>query len=78
MLNLLQGILLNWTKGFKASGAEGNNVVGLLRDAIKRRGVSMHDLPFILNISSTDSVLESCLTGNGNVWKENGKLLLNQ
>ncbi|MGH0179359.1 UNVERIFIED_CONTAM: hypothetical protein FKN15_019979 [Acipenser sinensis] len=32
------GILLNWTKGFKASGAEGNNVVGLLRDAIKRRG----------------------------------------
>ena len=35
-----QGILLNWTKGFKASGAEGNNVVGLLRDAIKRRGVS--------------------------------------
>lgn len=34
-----QGILLNWTKGFKASGAEGNNVVGLLRDAIKRRGV---------------------------------------
>lgn len=36
-----QGILLNWTKGFKASGAEGNNVVGLLRDAIKRRGVSI-------------------------------------
>lgn len=36
-----QGILLNWTKGFKASGAEGNNVVGLLRDAIKRRGVSL-------------------------------------
>lgn len=35
-----QGILLNWTKGFKASGAEGNNIVGLLRDAIKRRGVS--------------------------------------
>lgn len=36
-----QGILLNWTKGFKASGAEGNNVVGLLRDAIKRRGVRL-------------------------------------
>lgn len=34
-----QGILLNWTKGFKASGAEGNNIVGLLRDAVKRRGV---------------------------------------
>ncbi|KAK4808288.1 hypothetical protein QYF61_020769 [Mycteria americana] len=39
VLPSLQGILLNWTKGFKASGAEGNNVVGLLRDAIKRRGV---------------------------------------
>ncbi|KAK2095938.1 hypothetical protein P7K49_024972 [Saguinus oedipus] len=37
-----EGILLNWTKGFKASGAEGNNVVGLLRDAIKRRGVREH------------------------------------
>lgn len=37
----IQGILINWTKGFKASGAEGNNVVGLLRDAIKRRGVSL-------------------------------------
>ncbi|MED6278881.1 hypothetical protein CHARACLAT_028559, partial [Characodon lateralis] len=36
--DLDKGILLNWTKGFKASGAEGNNVVGLLRDAIKRRG----------------------------------------
>ncbi|XP_023373513.1 glucokinase isoform X1 [Otolemur garnettii] len=37
-----KGILLNWTKGFKASGAEGNNIVGLLRDAIKRRGVREH------------------------------------
>ncbi|TSO88082.1 Glucokinase [Bagarius yarrelli] len=26
--DLDKGILLNWTKGFKASGAEGNNVVG--------------------------------------------------
>lgn len=62
MFNLLQGILLNWTKGFKASGAEGNNVVGLLRDAIKRRGVSMHDLAFILNISSSN--LDTLKTNN--------------
>lgn len=41
-LSYPQGILLNWTKGFKASGAEGNNVVGLLRDAIKRRGVRFY------------------------------------
>lgn len=45
VLLLLQGILLNWTKGFKASGAEGNNIVGLLRDAIKRRGVRRHLSP---------------------------------
>lgn len=45
VLLFLQGILLNWTKGFKASGAEGNNVVGLLRDAIRRRGVRRHLCP---------------------------------
>ncbi|KAJ8400101.1 hypothetical protein AAFF_G00401400 [Aldrovandia affinis] len=28
----IEGILLNWTKGFKASGTEGNNVVGLLQE----------------------------------------------
>ncbi|KAI6178373.1 hypothetical protein M3Y98_00493700 [Aphelenchoides besseyi] len=30
--------LVNWTKGFKASGVEGNDVVGMLRDACHRRG----------------------------------------
>lgn len=49
LLNVLQGILLNWTKGFKASGAEGNNVVGLLRDAIKRRGVRILYIFFSYN-----------------------------
>lgn len=35
----LQSILVSWTKGFKASGVEGRDVVELLRKAIKKRGV---------------------------------------
>ena len=37
---LVQSILIRWTKGFACSGVEGQNVVQLLREAIKRRGVS--------------------------------------
>lgn len=36
----LQGILLKWTKGFKATGCEGEDVVSLLKEAIHRREVS--------------------------------------
>ena len=32
--------LVNWTKGFNASGVEDHDVVELLRDACHRRGVS--------------------------------------
>ncbi|NXA43927.1 HXK4 Glucokinase, partial [Eudromia elegans] len=53
-----QGILLNWTKGFKASGAEGNNVVGLLRDAIKRRGDFEMDVVAMVN--DTVATMISC------------------
>lgn len=35
-----QSILISWTKGFRCSGVEGQDVVQLLRDAIKRQGVS--------------------------------------
>lgn len=35
-----QGILLKWTKGFKATGCEGEDVVNLLKEAIHRREVS--------------------------------------
>lgn len=38
-VRVLQGILVTWTKGFKATDCEGEDVVGLLRDAIKRREV---------------------------------------
>lgn len=36
----LQGILVTWTKGFKATDCEGEDVVELLRDAIKRKEVN--------------------------------------
>ena len=35
------GRLVSWTKGFKCEGVEGKDVVQLLHDAIKRRGVRM-------------------------------------
>ncbi|KAK7934411.1 hypothetical protein WMY93_005307 [Mugilogobius chulae] len=56
--DLDKGILLNWTKGFKASGAEGNNVVGLLRDAIKRRGEFEMDVVAMVN--DTVATMISC------------------
>uniref|UniRef100_A0A8B9I1T0 Hexokinase-2 n=1 Tax=Astyanax mexicanus TaxID=7994 RepID=A0A8B9I1T0_ASTMX len=34
-----EGILVNWTKGFKATDCEGEDVVNLLREGIKRREV---------------------------------------
>lgn len=34
-----QGILVTWTKGFKATDCEGEDVVELLREAIKRKEV---------------------------------------
>lgn len=37
-----QAILLNWTKGFSASGCEGQDVVNLLREAIKRKQVGVY------------------------------------
>lgn len=35
-----QSTLISWTKGFRCSGVEGQDVVQLLRDAIERQGVS--------------------------------------
>lgn len=38
---LFQGILITWTKGFKATDCVGHDVATLLRDAIKRREVTI-------------------------------------
>ena len=40
LLGFPQGTLVSWTKGFKATGCQGNDVVDMLREAIKRRNVS--------------------------------------
>lgn len=36
-----QGILITWTKGFKATDCVGHDVATLLREAIKRREVTV-------------------------------------
>lgn len=38
--SLISGTLIRWTKEFSASGAEGNDVVRLLKEAFNRQGVS--------------------------------------
>lgn len=42
LLSFVQGILLKWTKGFKASDCEGKDVVKLLKDAVHRKQVSSY------------------------------------
>lgn len=46
MFMFVQSYLVSWTKGFKASGVEGRDVVGLLRKAINKRGVRIFFLFF--------------------------------
>uniref|UniRef100_A0A8C7Y4D5 hexokinase n=1 Tax=Oryzias sinensis TaxID=183150 RepID=A0A8C7Y4D5_9TELE len=43
------GTLVTWTKGFKATDCEGEDVVGLLREAIKRREEFELDVVAIVN-----------------------------
>ncbi|XP_032368630.1 hexokinase-1 isoform X3 [Etheostoma spectabile] len=43
------GFLVTWTKGFKATDCEGEDVVGLLREAIKRREEFELDVVAIVN-----------------------------
>ncbi|XP_028915043.1 hexokinase HKDC1 [Ornithorhynchus anatinus] len=44
-----KGILIGWTKGFKATDCEGEDVVDLLRDAIKRRNEFELDIVAVVN-----------------------------
>lgn len=46
-----QGILITWTKRFKASGVEGADVVKLLNKAIKKRGVNCTSFSFSADLS---------------------------
>ncbi|XP_077456115.1 hexokinase-2 [Stigmatopora argus] len=53
-----QGILLKWTKGFKASGCEGHDVVALLMDAVRCRGE--FDLSFVAVVNDTVGTMMTC------------------
>ncbi|KFO34095.1 hexokinase-3 [Fukomys damarensis] len=57
-LGLDQGILLNWTKGFNASGCEGQDVVYLLREAIKRKQAV--ELNVVAIVNDTVGTMMSC------------------
>ncbi|XP_035021764.1 hexokinase-2 isoform X1 [Hippoglossus stenolepis] len=53
-----QGILLRWTKGFKASGCVGQDVVMLLKDAVRRR--QEFDLNFVAVVNDTVGTMMTC------------------
>ncbi|XP_072288894.1 hexokinase-2 [Eucyclogobius newberryi] len=53
-----EGILLKWTKGFKASGCEGQNVVTLLKEAVRRR--REFDLSFVAVVNDTVGTMMTC------------------
>ncbi|XP_064209912.1 hexokinase-2 isoform X1 [Anguilla rostrata] len=53
-----EGVLLKWTKGFKASGCEGEDVVGLLKDAVRRR--EDFDLDVVAVVNDTVGTMMTC------------------
>uniref|UniRef100_A0A3P8NI84 Hexokinase-2 n=1 Tax=Astatotilapia calliptera TaxID=8154 RepID=A0A3P8NI84_ASTCA len=53
-----EGILLKWTKGFKASGCEGKDVVALLKEAVRSRGE--FDLNFVAVVNDTVGTMMTC------------------
>ncbi|RCN39254.1 Hexokinase [Ancylostoma caninum] len=58
MENLSKGFLIRWTKGFCASGVEGEDVVKMLRKACKKRSDIEIDVVAILN--DTVGTLMAC------------------
>ncbi|KAM9860559.1 hexokinase HKDC1-like [Aulostomus maculatus] len=52
------GILVNWTKGFKATNCEGQDVVKMLREAIRRR--NDFDLDIVAVVNDTVGTMMSC------------------
>lgn len=56
--SLDESILLQWTKGFKASGCEGEDVVTLLKEAIHRR--EEFDLDVVAVVNDTVGTMMTC------------------
>ncbi|KAM4744834.1 LOW QUALITY PROTEIN: hexokinase HKDC1-like [Anableps anableps] len=52
------GTLVSWTKGFKATDCEGQDVVSMLREAIKRR--NEFDLDIVALVNDTVGTMMSC------------------
>ncbi|XP_017270188.1 hexokinase-2 [Kryptolebias marmoratus] len=53
-----EGILLKWTKGFKASDCEGKDVVMLLKEAVRRK--QEFDLNFVAIVNDTVGTMMTC------------------
>ncbi|XP_037679004.1 hexokinase-3 isoform X2 [Choloepus didactylus] len=61
--HLDRSTLISWTKGFRCSGVEGQDVVQLLRDAIKRQGAYSIDVVAVVN--DTVGTMMGCEPGVG-------------
>uniref|UniRef100_A0A8C4E1Y6 Hexokinase-2 n=1 Tax=Dicentrarchus labrax TaxID=13489 RepID=A0A8C4E1Y6_DICLA len=53
-----ESVLVSWTKGFKASGVEGKDVVSLLKKSIKKRGD--FDIDILAVINDTVGTMMTC------------------
>ncbi|XP_069466707.1 hexokinase HKDC1-like [Ambystoma mexicanum] len=53
-----KGTLVGWTKGFKATGCEGEDIVNMLREAIKRR--NEFDLDIVAIVNDTVGTMMTC------------------
>ncbi|XP_066098160.1 hexokinase HKDC1 isoform X3 [Saccopteryx bilineata] len=56
--NIDKGILIEWTKGFKATDCEGEDMVDMLREAIKRR--NEFDLDIVAVVNDTVGTMMTC------------------
>ncbi|XP_008333953.1 hexokinase-2-like [Cynoglossus semilaevis] len=53
-----ESVLISWTKGFRASGVEGKDVVSLLRKSIKKRGD--FDIDVVAVVNDTVGTMVTC------------------
>ncbi|XP_045147615.1 hexokinase HKDC1-like [Echinops telfairi] len=56
--SIAKGTLMEWTKGFKATDCEGEDVVDLLREAIKRR--NEFDFDIVAMVNDTVGTMMAC------------------
>lgn len=59
-----EGILVSWTKGFKATDVEGHDVVALLKEAVKRQGEL--NLEIVVLMNDTVGTMMNCAYENFN------------